>query len=175
MNKNLYNLSAKMLYPLTTVYVKKDNKVLLLKRKLNKQINPGRLSGLGGKIEPKETLFDSAKREVQEESGLIITNPKLKGTMYKVTEESVAAMYIFLAEEFEGQLRSESDEGSLAWYAIDQLDNIDTIVDHQKLYMQKILQKNNSFFSGMTIYKNGKIVEYLDNTKYFEQRENKVN
>jgi len=42
---------------------------LFVKRSLTKRIDPGRLNGIGGKIEPHENYLDAAIRETEKETG----------------------------------------------------------------------------------------------------------
>lgn len=45
-------------------------KVLLLRRSVTKKIDPGVYSGIGGKVEPGESIYDATLREIEEEAGL---------------------------------------------------------------------------------------------------------
>ncbi len=84
----------------------------------NKKINDiheGKWNGLGGKFEAGETPEECVLREVLEESGLSIQNPKYCGlllfTNFKGNDWYV---FVFTASEFTGEL-IESPEGRLEW------------------------------------------------------------
>lgn len=47
-----------------------NGKVLLLKRADNKKVDPGVYSGVGGKVEPRESFYHALIREIEEETGL---------------------------------------------------------------------------------------------------------
>lgn len=69
----------------------------------------------GGHVEPGESITGSVIREVYEETGLHIKNPRLCGI--KQFEKDNGARYIvflYKAECFDGELRS-SEEGEVFW------------------------------------------------------------
>lgn len=105
------------------LYVK-DNQVLLLKKPRR-----GWWAIPGGKMEPQETVKHSVKREFQEETGLVINNPVLKGIytfLVRDGEEIVDEwmMFTFLTKDAEGHLQEVTDEGILKWHPVDQLDEL---------------------------------------------------
>lgn len=69
----------------------------------------------GGHIEHGEMLGDGIIREVREETGLTIKNPKMCGVYdWMVAEDVRYLVFIYRADEFEGELRS-SEEGQVRW------------------------------------------------------------
>ena len=78
-------------------------------------IHEGKWNGLGGKFEAGETPEECVIREVWEESGLAIRNPRLHGllvfTEFKGNDWYV---FVFTAHDFSGEL-TESPEGRLEW------------------------------------------------------------
>ena len=69
----------------------------------------------GGHIEAGESLTDSMIREVREETGLVIENPKLCGIYDWMTEENVRYLVlIYKATTYGGELCA-SDEGQVRW------------------------------------------------------------
>lgn len=100
----------------TLCYIKHDGCTLMVYR--NKKVNDiheGKWNGLGGKFEAGETPEECVKREVLEESGLLIERPRLHGllvfTNFKGNDWYV---FIFTASEFSGEL-IDSPEGRLEW------------------------------------------------------------
>lgn len=66
----------------TLCYIKKDGKTLMLHRiKKKNDMHEGKWNGLGGKFEPGETPEDCVIREIEEESGLNIIKPRLRGLL----------------------------------------------------------------------------------------------
>ena len=69
----------------------------------------------GGHVEPGESFVQSGIREVREETGLTVRNPRLCGVKQFWTEEGARyVVLLFCANEYEGELRS-SDEGEAMW------------------------------------------------------------
>ena len=69
----------------------------------------------GGHIESGESLAEAMVREVFEETGLTIKNPRLCGMYDWVYEDGIRYLvFIYKATEFDGELKS-SEEGSVRW------------------------------------------------------------
>jgi 8-oxo-dGTP diphosphatase len=78
-------------------------------------IHEGKWNGLGGKFEAGETPEECVVREVYEESGLAIRDPKLRGLlMFPGFKGNDWCVFVFTATEFSGEL-IDSPEGKLQW------------------------------------------------------------
>jgi len=114
---------------MTLCYVKNNGKTLMLKVTKKDSIHTSFWNGLGGKFEHGETPEECVIREVFEESGLKITNPKLKGRItfaeknFSDLNLNNGHVYVFTADEFTGNL-TESIEGKLHWVADSELVNL---------------------------------------------------
>jgi len=109
----------------TLCYVRdtKNNTTLMLHRvKKENDVHKDKWNGLGGKFELGESPEECVIREIHEESGLKITNPKMKGFITFPLFDGVDDWYVFLfvAEEFTGTL-IDSAEGRLEWVPTDKL------------------------------------------------------
>ncbi|MGT2950017.1 DNA mismatch repair protein MutT [Streptococcus cuniculi] len=121
------------------VCIKKGQQVLLLDRQhddFKGWIQPG------GKVEFPESFFEAAVREVREETGLTVLNLQLKGIsgFTNPIGNERYVYYDFLCEDFEGEILSESPEGTPKWWLIDQLNQLDMqddIRDRLPLYWRK--------------------------------------
>ena len=83
----------------------------------------------GGHIEEGESLVESVIREIEEETGLTIFNPRLVAVKNWHLEDGIRyIVFCYKATEFTGQLRS-SDEGEVSWVEKDQLEKLDLSYD----------------------------------------------
>ena len=83
----------------------------------------------GGHIEEGESLVESVIREVYEETGLTIADPKLVAVKdWEPEEGGRYIVFCYKATEFTGQLRS-SEEGEVSWVKKDQLEKLDLSYD----------------------------------------------
>lgn len=146
----------------TLCYIFKDSKVLMINRNKRKDdMHFGKWNGLGGKFNPNETPEECVIREVYEESGLKIKNPKLKGflTFPAFDDEEDWYVFVFIAKDFEGKL-SPSEEGSLEWIDWDKITEL-PLWDGDKYFLQWLHQDR--FFSAKFIYRNGKYISHTVN------------
>jgi 8-oxo-dGTP diphosphatase len=100
----------------TLCYLKHDGNTLMLHRvKRKNDIHAGKWNGLGGKFEPGESPEECVIREVREESGLEIVDPKLCGLlMFPGFKGNDWYIFVFTAEKFSGEMQ-ENEEGYLKW------------------------------------------------------------
>ena len=83
----------------------------------------------GGHIEEGESLAESVIREVYEETGLTIADPKLVAVKdWSLDEGGRYIVFCYKATRFSGQLRS-SEEGEVSWVEKDQLEKLDLSYD----------------------------------------------
>jgi 8-oxo-dGTP diphosphatase len=143
----------------TLCYLRQNGQTLMIHRvKRKEDIHQGKWNGLGGKFEPGETPEECVIREVEEESGLRISAPLLKGFLsfpgFANDEDWYA--FVFTAAIFEGEL-TEPPEGYLKW--IDDADLLSlSLWEGDRIFLP--LLKQSGFFSGKFVYKEGKLVEH---------------
>lgn len=105
--------------PSTLCYLVDAGRLLMLKRR--KEPFSGHWTAPGGKIRPGETPLDAVVREMREETGLEIIDPRLKAICSESGDEFYNwLLFIFRAHRFEGEPR-ESDEGVLEWIPLEEL------------------------------------------------------
>ena len=89
----------------------------------------------GGHVEENEPIVDSVIREIKEETGLTIKNPKLCGIKDWFDEDGTRYMvFMFTANQFSGTLCS-SEEGEVFWTELSDLKNLSTM-----WHLEKMLQ-----------------------------------
>jgi 8-oxo-dGTP diphosphatase len=143
----------------TLVYLKRDNKTLMLHRVRKKQdYHEGKWNGLGGKLEPGETPEECAIREVKEESGFDIVGPHLEGIMTFPMFDGVDDWYVYLftATEFTGDI-IESPEGNLSWIDDEKLLDL-PMWEGDYVFLKWVGGKR--FFSAKFIYKKKELVDH---------------
>ena len=106
----------------TLCYVQHDGQTLMVYRnKKPNDMHAGKWNGLGGKIEAGETPEECVVREVLEESGLTIHNPKMCGLLtFPAFKGNDWYVFVFTATEFTGEL-IDSPEGQLQWIPDEQV------------------------------------------------------
>ncbi len=112
----------------TACYLIKDNKVLMIKfsKKWGQVYAPP-----GGKFESGETPLDCIIREFYEETGLTLINPRLQGISYW-KDSSEGIIFVYVADDFKGDLKVVSEEGTLEWIKLEDLSKIKQFDQNEK-------------------------------------------
>lgn len=87
----------------------------------------GKYNGLGGKVEPDEDVVAGIRRELREEAAIEATKLRLRGTVSWPgfgRDGSDHFGFIFVVDEFTGDVLAANDEGVLTWEPIDALDQL---------------------------------------------------
>lgn len=105
------------------IILQKENEVLLGKR-LN-QSGYGDWGFIGGHVEKNETLLDAAKREVEEETCLVVDSLVFLGAINQPRQESGAhyIQFVFASSQFHGELENKEPDAheELKWFPLDAL------------------------------------------------------
>lgn len=110
--------------------VYKDDKILLQDRIKKDWCG---LTFPGGKVEKEESFVQAVIREVHEETGLTISEPKLCGVkQFQTDEDERYIVFLFKTDKFEGTLIS-SDEGEMKWINRASLDECNLVDDFKEL------------------------------------------
>ena len=134
----------------TLCYVKRDGCTLMVHRnKKPNDIHEGKWNGLGGKFEAGETPEECMIREILEESGLSIQNPKLCGLLiFPKFKGNDWYVFVFTATEFSGEL-IDSPEGHLEWIPDEKILALN-LWESDHIFMQWM--ENGKFFSAKFEY-----------------------
>ncbi len=144
----------------TLCYIEKDEKYLMLHRvKKKNDMNHDKWIGIGGKLEAKESPFDSARREILEETGLIVDALSYRGIITFVSDEfGTEYMHLFHTTQFEGEIREDCDEGNLEWIEKERLLSL-PIWEGDKIFLTLMDQKV-PFFSLKLCYKGDTLISH---------------
>ena len=100
----------------------------------------GGLTFPGGHIEPGESLVDSVIREMREETGLTVRNPRLIGSKSWMQKDGGRYLVLlYVAHEYEGELHN-SEEGDVRWMTLEEM-RAGQMVDGMELYFDVYLGK----------------------------------
>ncbi len=146
----------------TLCYIRKDGNYLMLYRnKKENDLNEGKWVGVGGKFEPGETGDECVKREVREETGLLIKDPHFYGIIKFISDRYEAEdMYLYSADSFEGELTRECDEGELRWVPEEELLSLN-MWEGDHFFLERIVRGDDRI--DLTLrYEGDALVEALD-------------
>ena len=138
----------------TACYLKRNDKVLMIKfaDKWDQVYAPP-----GGKFKHGESSLDCIMREYYEETGLTLVNPRLQGISFW-EDEKEGAIFVYTADEFLGELTPVSEEGSLEWVPLKDLEKISQFEQNQKF--TPYLFKEELFEGKFLLDNKCKVLEY---------------
>ncbi len=130
----------------TLCYIEKDGKYLMLHRiKKKSDINQGKWIGVGGHFEEGESPEECLIREVQEETGLFLTQYAFRGIVTFATDvQQTEYMCLYTANAFEGELTA-CNEGELAWIDKEKIEELE-LWEGDRIFL-RLLAAEAPFFS----------------------------
>ena len=115
---------------LTVLCLVEDDNKILLQNRIKEDWQGYTLPG--GHVERDESFVDAVKREMKEETGLDIKNPKLVGVKQFPIKYGRYVVFLFKTNEYSGTLVS-SNEGKVEWVEYNRLKDINTVDDFEDL------------------------------------------
>ena len=118
--------------------INKQGKVLLQFKA--RGFGQGKWNGVGGKVEPGETIEQSAAREIKEETGLIVKKLEEMGQLEFIFTRQPdwnSYCHVFICRQFSGRLQ-RSQEGKLKWFGLKQIP-LDKMWDDDKYWLLDLL------------------------------------
>lgn len=117
------------LIPRTLSFLIRPNEVLLIRLGSDRGDWAGLMNGVGGHVERGEDPIQSARREIEEETGLVAGKLNLAGVVIIDTgDQPGIGLYVFTGEVKGGELRPGS-EGTPEWVHVDRLGDFPLVAD----------------------------------------------
>ena len=149
----------------TLCYLERNGQYLMLHRtkKVNDE-NHDKWIGVGGKFEDAESPEDCMRREVQEETGLLVTAARYRGIVTFVSDVyPTEYMHLFTCTDWEVTPR-ECDEGELAWIDKKKLLSL-PMWEGDRIFLE-LIDTDTPFFSLKLVYQGERLTQaVLDGKK----------
>jgi 8-oxo-dGTP diphosphatase len=124
----------------------------------------GKYNGLGGKLDPHESITEGMAREIMEEAGITVTEMSLRGTISwpgfgKHGEDWFG--FIFLITGWTGEVYDKNVEGTLSWEPVERLLSGELPVwEGDKYFMPLVFDHDPRAFHGVMPYAEGRPVDW---------------
>lgn len=143
----------------TLCYIRSNGRTLMLHRnKKHGDIHKGKWNGLGGKLDPGESPDECVVREIREESGLTLLDPRLRGVLtfpaFKPGEDWL--VFVYTATRFEGELGA-CPEGDLEWIPDERVAEL-PLWEGDRIFLPWL--EEDRFFSGKFVYRDGRLASH---------------
>lgn len=130
----------------TLCYIERDGCYLMLHRVKKKQdVNAGKWIGVGGKLENGESPDECACREVLEETGLQLINPRMRGVITFVSAGWDDEIMFLYTGDAKGEVRPDCNEGVLRWVPVREVPSLN-LWQGDRVFL-KLLLESEAFFS----------------------------
>ncbi|MFC1727376.1 NUDIX domain-containing protein [Patescibacteria group bacterium] len=149
---NIYkNMSSKPISASIQCFIKKGEKYLMLHRSEHKKILPGIWIAPGGRKKFKEGVFECARRELLEETGVKIKNIRLRaigiGHSPAFDENREFCNYILVADYAGGKAKKKDDEGKLEWLTEAEIKNLQSLFSEDRKLLPYIFDDDKKVVS----------------------------
>lgn len=144
-----------------TVFVHNAGDVLLMKRSPHRSHEPNKYCGVGGKVDPGETILDTAIRETLDETGLEFSPDQLTFRGSLILDGYPDARWVVNLFDAWTEERSvkQTDEGELLWVPQDKVLETD-LMDDIRLYLPTYFASDKPIFGHFLFDGNGTVIEH---------------
>jgi 8-oxo-dGTP diphosphatase len=148
--------------PRALCFVKHDGHILLMKRAAHRRIFPNRYNGVGGHVERSEHPQQAIIREIQEETGLIVSQVRLRGIHHIDTDDTNGIiMFVFVAESNTRDFVDPGIEGTLHWIKESDVLTLDLVEDLAYI-LPRVLKDSPVYFAHVSYDDDDNIVIRFD-------------
>lgn len=127
----------------TLLMIVKDNKVCLAKKK--RGFGAGLYNGVGGKVEPGESVEAAAIRETQEEANVTVTDIKKVANIvfdeFVKGYDTIVDMSVYISNSYIGDLSESNETEKPEWFDISDIP-YDKMFPDDKFWLPEILNGN---------------------------------
>ncbi len=118
------------LIPRTLIFLTRKDRLLLLKGAPDKRLWAGQYNGVGGHVEPGEDILSAARREIREETGLVVRHLDLCGAItIDAGQRMGVSIFILRGECLAEPSPRASREGRLTWVPLSEIYDLDLVED----------------------------------------------
>jgi 8-oxo-dGTP pyrophosphatase MutT (NUDIX family) len=146
-----------------TNFLYHGDEYLFLKRNESKRVDPGRLNGVGGRVEPGEDYLSAAIRETEEETGYIVSPEEITlSAIIKLeggySEDWVMCFFKIQVKDKNIPHGNKTEDGELIWIHKDEvLDTQYQLVDDLNYTFKEIAEGKQLIFMTAKLDENHKI------------------
>ncbi len=135
--------------------VELTNMVMIMDKLNNKVLVQNRIKGNwtgiafpGGHVEKDESIVDSAIREVDEETGLVVNNLEICGIKdwYRSEDNKRYMVFLFKTDSYQGDLIEHGEEGHVFWHDIDKLHLLNLAHGFDRMVKVMLEDRLNEYF-----------------------------
>ncbi len=122
----------------------------------------GKYNGLGGKVDDNEDIVAAMRREIQEEAGIVVQSPALRGTISWPgfgREGQAWFGFIFRIDAWSGTPAAGNHEGTLEWVPLARLHDLN-LWDSDRLWLDMVFDPSPATFHGIMPYAAGKMLSW---------------
>jgi 8-oxo-dGTP diphosphatase len=134
------------------VYLEREGSwLMLLRNKKKHDLNHGKWIGVGGKLEPQESMEECAIREVYEETGYIIHSlQKAVTVLFCYGDKEREEITVYTSSDFSGKEKI-CNEGTLAWIPKNDVWKLE-LWEGDRIFLKKMLSGKELPFSMVLFY-----------------------
>ncbi len=142
----------------TLCYVEHEGRWLMLHRtRKQEDENAGKWIGLGGHMQEDESPEECIRREVQEESGLQLSDLQLRGILTFILPDWGNELTFLYTARSETDAFSPCDEGELRWIPVGDVLSL-SLWEGDRLFLPLLLEKRNVFSMKLVYAPGGKLI-----------------
>lgn len=134
-------------YPRVLCFIRNDDDILLLKGAPGKRLYANLYNGVGGHVERNEDVLSALRREVREETGLEITEPRLRAVIVADEGEGPGVLVFVYTARSQSRAVRPSPEGELVWVPRARLDDFALVPDLHEL-LPRVLSDSGAMIYG---------------------------